>query len=419
MISKSFISKTFYLFIFSFLLLYIYQYDIVLTNSSSGYNFINFDFKNILIFFLLIFLLNIHFPKKITKPSDFFFLFYILIVLLPNILFSSGFYYNHGILLFIVIYFPLILIELSRKLKVNINILKIFTFNSVAKFLTIVLFFLGLMIYQSTISIGSFDYFNSYERRLLGREIFSDGTFVGYLTNFVYNSITPFVAFHSGNNKQNLLFVFTLLFGILSYWAVGLKSLFFYVIAFYFLGVFYYNNNLQSFSKYLILSLIFISLFSIIEFFINDYSIISQLILRRVFIISPHLQSFYFNEILSLNYTDFWFGINLGSQFSDITYLIGNNYLGNEDLNANTNTFLYNFLKYGFIGYFFNLIFVVLFFNIIDNLYRKNKNSIFIFLSCLFSILICEKSYTTSIVSSGIFIFLFFAITSFNKKTNE
>ena len=146
MISKSFISKTFYLFIFSFLLLYIYQYDIVLTNSSSGYNFINFDFKNILIFFLLIFLLNIHFPKKITKPSDFFFLFYILIVLLPNILFSSGFYYNHGILLFIVIYFPLILIELSRKLKVNINILKIFTFNSVAKFLTIVLFFLGLMI---------------------------------------------------------------------------------------------------------------------------------------------------------------------------------------------------------------------------------------------------------------------------------
>ena len=44
-----------------------------------------------------------------------------------------------------------------------------------------------------------------------------------------------------------------------------------------------------------------------------------------------------------------------------ITYVIGETYLGNSASNANTNTFLNEIGRNGFVGYIFSIVFISLF----------------------------------------------------------
>ena len=95
--------------------------------------------------------------------------------------------------------------------------------------------------------------------------------------------------------------------------------------------------------------------------------------------------------------------------YSDVTYYIGSEYIGNYETNANTNTFLYFLLKFGIIGYLINVIVVsgILFF--LDSIYLKNKSYIVLFTGIFFSILICESSFTTTLFTSGLLIFILFS----------
>ena len=187
---------------------------------------------------------------------------------------------------------------------------------------------------------------------------------------------------------------------------------------FFVIGSLYFKSKLDFLPKILLIILIFICIFSILEFLSLNTSVLNQLIIRRVFVVPAFVQNAYFFEIFNLDLYELFYGIDLQlKSFSDVTYYIGVLHLDNPLANANTNTFLYFLLKFGLIGYFICLIFVYVFYIIINNLYRLGKKEESIFIGSIFGLLICEKSFTATLISSGI-LFLFMIILTYRLKNN-
>ena len=406
-----------YICILSFFLLYVYNNDISIAYGYLGYNPIISNFQN---WFLIPFFVSIiifHLPLKISRPSDFFKLFYLLIVLFSNALFSSAFEYislTHTILLFFLLYTPVLILDLTKKYTYRIDYVKLFSEKNILVQVLVFSILIGLIIYQNSKSFGSFDFISSYDRRILGRSIFPDGSLMAYFSSALFNSLIPFLAFFSAYKKKISLLFITLLLMVMSYWTVGLKSLFIYVLVFYFLGLSIKIEKTYTIPKYLILGLILILVISFFEFIFFNFSYTSQFLVRRIFVVAAHLQTLYYDAITNLDLYSFFTGLDVTDQYSDVTYFVGTEYLNNEIVNANTNTYSYYFLKLGFLGYLLNIFFITSFYIVLDSLYKKNQNPIIIFVSCLFAILICEKSFTASLISSGLFLFVILSV--FSKK---
>ena len=232
------------------------------------------------------------------------------------------------------------------------------------------------------------------------------------------NCFVPYIAFISRKNNNFFLSSICLCIAFLSYWSLGFKSILAFTLIFFLIGSLYFKSKLDSLPKILLSILIFICIFSILEFLILNTSLVNQLIIRRVFVVPAFLQNAYFFEIFNLDLYELFYGINNQlKSFSDVTYYIGVLHLDTPLANANTNTFLYFLLKFGLIGYLICLIFTYIFYIILNNLYRLGKKEESIFIGCIFGILVCEKSFTATLISSGI-LFLFMIILTYRLKNN-
>ena len=298
-----------------------------------------------------------------------------------------------------------------RKYKLRLNFKYLFSNRIFIILIVIISVLVAVQIYYSSSNIGSFGYLNSYERRLSGREIFSPGMIISYMVSILFNTITPFLAFYSSLKSNRFILIISLLLCVLSYWSIGLKSTILYVFVFYLIGLLIKKKNFIR-SNYIFLSLMILSLIILTEYFITNQSFITQLILRRIFFVGAKLQNMYYDAFSSLPMYELFLGKNINN-FSDVTYFIGTEYIGNDQTNANTNTFLYFLLKFGFFGYLLNVLIVSLIFLFLDSIYMKNKSYIALYTGIFFAILICESSFTTSLFTSGL---LFFIIFSFITK---
>jgi hypothetical protein len=145
----------------------------------------------------------------------------------------------------------------------------------------------------------------------------------------------------------------------------------------------------------------------------DDYSIIADYGFRRLFSVQAQIQGYYL-DFLMLNTQPFWsFLSGVHDQLFSAGYYIGFNYMGNQDSNANTNAFLHAFVANGILGYFVAIIFVSVFFVILDCLYRSTRNPTFILLGFIYGYLIIEQAFTTAMISSGVG--LLFLLTFFEK----
>ncbi|MBD2792783.1 hypothetical protein [Xenorhabdus szentirmaii] len=201
-------------------------------------------------------------------------------------------------------------------------------------------------------------------------------------------------------NKKG--FIISLIFPFITFWFLGLKSPFLYIIAMMFFAFYLKKRKLNNLPSLIIKTLLYISILSLMELSIFGYSYIADYFIRRLFFVSSLVQNYYLYEISNLN--DFFYGLN--NNELGVTYYIGDKYFHNPSINANTNTFLYFFLKNGFIGYIINVLFIVLIFIYLDLLWLKTNKVELISLSMLFSLLLTEQAFTTVLISSGILLLI-------------
>lgn len=399
------LKNLFFSYIFCIFLIILYKFDIFQANEYMGYK--NFDINLIYImnFLLGTLLVSYILPIKISRPSDFFFLIYSLIVLLPLISLypiytgdsTFGLYGSLALLLFPILVFKFTSFTVAS-LKISFS-LKV-SFEYFIVFLLIIMIVTIIYGWLSKPSSASFELLNSYNRRIEARDIYISGSLSSYLNAMVINGISPFLAFYGGYSNRKKLFIFALITTLVFFYILGTKSPIFFVLVSFVLGIYIKNERYQYFNITIFKVFLITFLIAFFELLLNKYSILSDYLFRRLFTVQPFLISAY-RELYTNNAYD-WnvlTGLNINQP---ISFYVGETIMGFPGLNANLNTFIYAIGQGGFFQY---IIFVTIFvtvFIFIDTIYKSSNSGICLFLGFLLSILMVEQSITTILLSSGL-----------------
>jgi len=427
MISKTnfihFLYTYFIVIIISIFTYLIYTLQIQPTNEYMYMQPINIlQFENISIFIILSFLVSLLLPKDNIKPSSIFIGVYLLFVIMWNIsLFSVAgkLTYIESLFKIYILLFPIIFLYIIKYFIYNDFLYKIlFPYIKTNKFniilLISILVIAGLLGYF-IMGGGSFDFHSSYVRRMAGRENFGTGTLYSYLFAMSLNGIAPILAFIGVYRKTLSLVFISIFFSIFAFWLIGTKAPIFYVLLMGFLGFLVSVKKEKHILTFFLLTLLLITIFSLLEYLIFDFSIIADLFVRRAIAVVTQNQSYFIDFFFqNSSIADFVFGT---TQNKPITFLIGEIYYNNPNTNANTNAFLYALLQKGIFGYMVSIITVSIFFLILDVFYEKYKLKEILAISILYALLLCEQAYTTAFVSSGIA--LVFIIFTLFRNTNH
>ncbi len=399
--------------------LLIYNYQIQPNNSYSGMKEVTWNQYSTLYCIISCIICTLLISRKIRTPSDIFIIIYTIFSLLYTSYFSNitKLAYNNYMLFYLFLYIPPILIAILKK-KIAHELRKIKLYYPILPRNT--LFLISILFSIITICnliieipVGSLSLDSMYQRRLLARDYLGKDLLFPYILNITTNGLIPLLAFYSIIYKNKKCFIASLLFPFITFWFIGLKSPFLYVIAMMIFAAYMKKNKIENMALLIIKLLVFISLTSLIESFIFEYSYLADYFIRRLIFVASLIQNYYLNEISIPD--NFLYGKRLTN--SDVTFYIGEKYFQNQSTNANTNTFLYYFLKYGLIGYMINLICIFIIFIYLDLLWLKTKNVEIIATSILYSFLLIEQSFTTALISSGILLLII--ILSITKKSDN
>lgn len=120
-----------------------------------------------------------------------------------------------------------------------------------------------------------------------------------------------------------------------------------------------------------------------------------------------------FFEFMSSDHTS-WTLLGGAIEDKPISLLVGENFLGMEGLNANTNAFVYSLGAGGLPYYFLTIVMVGVVFLILDSAFLLKNNPSFICLGFSYAILVVEQAATTALLSSGIGMLM--ALLIFSKR---
>lgn len=372
-------------------------------NQSYGYGQIQLTFEFLMSFVFSIVFCIFLLARIYKKPSDYFLLLYGLIVIVPYAVLYGIYREEGGWIVFdiIMLLIPFLCILFFCRKKLKLTNISLFEEKNFLNFFLLLSMVVGLFLIFNSPPSASFSLINSYDRRIEARDLYTSGSIIAYASSIVMNGILPLLAFLGAFNKKITYLVIAFLFYALFYYIYGVKAPLLYMVFACVLGYSMRNNNGAKFF-YQTIPYIFICLvaFAWFEILIFKYSYLEDYLIRRIFYVGSHLIGAYFN-FMDGNYFAWDSGL-LASTTKGISMYIGEDFLGYEGANANTNTFVYFLAQYGAVGYVFSIMLVVFILSIFNSLEIKNKAVVFI--SVLYSILILEQSATTALISSGIFL---------------
>lgn len=372
-------------------------------NAYVGYVPISLDVSFVICFAIGFLLVAMMVPVKINKPSDFFCFFYGFFVLLPySLLYSirGELGVESFAIYFVVLFFPLLLV------KVILLRLPVFRFpglisqSSVILILCVLIVVGVVMVLLNPTPSAGFDLSTSYDRRLEGREIFVSGSFFSYFSTAIINGFAPLVAFWACWKRKTWLIVVPFLCWLAFYYLLGVKAPILFITVAALLGYAARSRKIEFFLGYIYLLLILAFVVFVFEYATTSYSYVADYFLRRTFTVPSWVNASFFEFMSSESMN--WSALTGIHESKPISFVVGEDYLGFEGLNANTNAFMYALGSGGVVLYLLTIFLVSAVFFILDSAYVRKNNPIFIYIGFSYSVLIIEQAATTALLSSGI-----------------
>ncbi|KAB7684928.1 hypothetical protein GBN23_01420 [Plesiomonas shigelloides] len=403
---------------------YLYVFLLQPENSYFGYKKISFDVRYFLWVFIFGGLTLFYVPKEYDRPSSFFVLLQILLCVMPfvilPVIYGGDVWDWHGVLTYFVVFSPIVLVTLASRIKINKIPKIVLNLNSNSIFIIVLIFCLSVIViaFSNAPTSAGFSYATSYVRRLEGRDCYPAGSFIAYSCSIVMNGLAPLLAFWAGCYSERFKFVISIIIWLSFYYLVGVKFPLFMIVLSYFFGRFCLRGESFRIINLLMISLLALVFFSLIESTFFEYSYIADYLLRRPFTIPPFIISAFQHFIsYAYNHND-WFLLSGYTGVGDVTFYVGEHFLGHAGMNANTNAFLVALTSGGVIKYVVTCLIVSVYFKVVDEVYLKYKKQSMLFCGFIYSLLLMEQSATTIFLSSGImFVFILSLITSENRGT--
>ncbi len=254
-----------------------------------------------------------------------------------------------------------------------------------------------------------FDLTTVYERRLLAREIDT-----GIMAYFMVMTRTMFLVLgvYLWIAKKNTLYLLISLAGVVGIFSFdGTKTALYLPMIIILYALFIHKFKMLSKNPSSLLFIFFIlSFFGLMEWNFIGTPIISEYLVRRIFVIPGVINSFYFEYFTTLNessLTQLAFG-SFGNAGKDIgvSYIIGAEYFGNKATNANSGIWMSSYAYFGIIGLLIASMISGLIAGVLDSLVRPGKEYLGMMIGVMVGITWSEQALHTSILSGGIFFFI-------------
>lgn len=373
--------------------------------------YISFFMNSLIILGLFIFILKNDLPNNILGQI------FLVFVIIWNFIFykvTNLIDINLYLLLNLITLLPILLIillDFINKPIISFFYVK-FNIQSYLKAEHIFVLFLIFVFFLIYLKLPlSFNFEEAYLRRFNAREYISGIS--AYFFEASMNSIVPFLSFYAFLKKKYKYFFIALVYAILCFGFIGTKAPIAYSLLLALVGFYFYKSNYNILKLFLVIVLT-VLLCSVLEYFINGYSIIADIIVRRAFVIVAQNQTYFVNFMVeNFSLKDWIFGY---SSNTPITFLIGEIYYNNGNINVNTNAFMYEIAKNGLLGYLFAIFFLSFFFSFLNYMYIKFKSKEIIGIAVIYSLLLTEQSYSTAFISSGVGFLTAIVLLTINAK---
>ena len=216
-----------------------------------------------------------------------------------------------------------------------------------------------------------------------------------YIWNASDNVIPLFIIYFLGR-RYKLLPWFLVFVVLLNFSIAGMKSALFKMI----ICVILYYWGKRDIAKYLPACFFGLITLTIIEFLINEYSLLSIMFVRRGLFMPSLLDELFFDYV---NNHGFLF---YNPQQTELTFAIGETYFNNEGMRCNNGWFTDAYINLGWIGIFIYPLFYAFLFQTCEKSFvGNNKNSIF-FASFIIVMTLRSSLVTTSLLTHGLFILI-------------
>lgn len=234
----------------------------------------------------------------------------------------------------------------------------------------ITLFTLARYVVLNGLGIFNLDISRVYDYRLLLRESMTG--ILAYLDSWVVKIINPFCIVYSLHLKKKKAIVFYVILQVLLFGFSSHKSVLFSV--FVLVGFYYITPFLQRY-KWTAIWVFILACISSLPLYFKEISGMWCSIFRRVFF-TPATLNFYYYEYFSMNSFD-WFRQSFLRHFISSNYdlllprIIGFEYYGNMETNANTGFLGVGYAQGGFVILIIYSVIIGLLINIIASLTKK------------------------------------------------
>jgi len=416
---KSFKKGVLVFFLFTLYLLSLsFVYSEVISVIYSSMNKI--DFGDIIYWIKIVsisFLFSIAIPYKLTRPSDIILLVVALFLFIPICFISDYLIFDSNdfwIIKFAIIFFFIYLVVcsyISNHLK-PCGKMKSFYFykGNVVKLLSIITVMTGVVVMLKGWSIFDLSMNEYWVRRLSARSIFPSGNILSYVINIVNSALVLFLTSFGIVYKKKKFLIFAFLYVIVDWGVFGTKVTFILFLLSTFFLLFIMKRKEISLSIALLPLLLLFSI-STIEFYIYKTSLIADLSVRRMVIVPAEISqafSSYIAQYGATYYTDSVMSIILGYSTSSITNTVGDIYFNKPNMNANTNLVVMEIARLGVVGIAISSIVVGYLLILLNNLFSRRNNPMYMCLALLFSVRITEQALATILISSGVLFFIIF-----------
>lgn len=377
-------------------------------DASFNFLFFRYSFASILVIINLVALAKIELTGFIYSIL----MVVMVILLIPSALLYSSYeninpliFFSHNLFFYSLIFFS--------KIKIKIPIKK---FKNRASFhLLLIITILGIMPYLRYlpyINLKNLLFKEIYETRDVFKKV--GDMYLGYTYSWFNKIILPTLLAFAIFYKKKLVIVFSVVLLVFLFLLGAHKTVLIGIGALLLTYKLKYNQFVNYFAKALII-LTSISLFLYVFF---DYSYLSIYTIRRGLFIPALLDVAYF-DLFENNYLywseSFFKGIIKNKYDVLHPYLIGDKYFNQPKMAANNGIVSDGYMNAGMLGVIINIVFISMYFSIINSLKISNK---FFGLYLLLLVLIISSSLTTLLLTHGAIILLIVSVF-FLKGTEE
>jgi hypothetical protein len=398
--------------ILSGLAIAVYVLQLEETNAYAGFLPLVIDVPYVLTVLTFVTLIVGLIPVAPKQPSDFFLCVYGAFVPVPYVLFAEvigDVEPAKFLLMFAIIVVPMIVMSLVGRLDLWLRPLGLLTNRGVVV-VAVSLCACGaaLSVLNAPASAG-FSLESAYDRRFEARDIFTSGSLLAYIAAISVNGLVPLIAFASAATRRLWLLGASVLFAGAFFYVSGVKAPFGYLVLAYFLGLGMRGERLDAFFRAIFWPFWAAFAVFVVEQWLLGYSLSAEIGFRRVFPVPAEVMNYYYELMFGDVYPG-WSPLTGIDAPDGVTFLIGEVFFANDQINVNTNAFVFGLASGGVPGYLIAIGIVAAVFGMFDALFRSTRNSLLMYAGFSFAILLVEQAATTVLLSSGLFLVAILAL---------